>query len=68
MQGKSLTNMDIERGPIIDEDELTNEEMIVSLANQIDSNITALDEKLDSVLERHEKEFLQAYRFHMLKV
>lgn len=47
---------------------MTSEELVVHVANQIDKNITALDEKLDSVLERHEKEFLTAYRFHMLKV
>lgn len=49
-------------------DEMTSEELVVHVANQIDKNITNLDEKLDSVLERHEKEFLTAYRFHMLKV
>lgn len=57
--------------PVIDishDDDLTDEELIVKLATEIDTNITALDEKLDSVLERHEKEFLTAYRFHMLKV
>ena len=27
-----------------------------------------MDEKLDEVLEKREKEFLNAYRFHMTKV
>lgn len=45
-----------------------NEEKIVYYADQIDENIQALDEQLDSVLEKHEKDFLTAYRFHMLKV
>ena len=30
--------------------------------------IEALDAKLDKVLEKNEKDFLTAYRFHMLKV
>lgn len=30
--------------------------------------IDDLDQKLDNVLEKNEKDFLTAYRFHMLKV
>lgn len=30
--------------------------------------IDDLDQKLDRVLEKNEKDFLQAYRYHMLKV
>ena len=30
--------------------------------------IEDLDSKLDPVLEKNEKDFLTAYRFHMLKV
>jgi hypothetical protein len=35
---------------------------------KIDGEIEGLDEKLDKVLEKNEKDFLTAYRFHMLKV
>jgi hypothetical protein len=35
---------------------------------EIDEAITALDRSLDQVLEDNEKDFLMAYRFHMLKV
>ena len=34
----------------------------------ITGEIGSLDEKLDTVLEKNEKDFLMAYRFHMLKV
>ena len=34
----------------------------------IDDEVMNLDSKLDSVLEKNEKDFLMAYRFHMLKV
>ena len=36
--------------------------------NNINATIVDLDAKLDSVLEKNEKDFLMAYRFHMLKV
>lgn len=47
---------------------MDNDQKIIFLTNQIDEQITDLDEKLDHVLEKHEKDFLKAYRFHMLKV
>lgn len=34
----------------------------------IDEQITGLDRDLDKVLEKNERDFLTAYRFHMLKV
>ena len=34
----------------------------------IGGTIEGLDSKLDAVLEKNEKDFLTAYRFHMLKV
>ena len=34
----------------------------------INEEIVNLDEQLDQVLEKNEKDFLMAYRFHMLKV
>ena len=48
--------------------DMDNDQKIIFLTNQIDAQITDLDEKLDHVLEKHEKDFLKAYRFHMLKV
>jgi hypothetical protein len=40
--------------------------------NELEQGITleieGLDSKLDAVLEKNEKDFLTAYRFHMLKV
>ena len=40
----------------------------MGLQNGIERQITGLDDKLDTVLEKNEKDFLMAYRFHMLKV
>mmetsp|Transcript_994 Transcript_994/g.1194 ORF Transcript_994/g.1194 Transcript_994/m.1194 type:complete len:102 (+) Transcript_994:150-455(+) len=41
---------------------------IATLQVNIDTTIENLDAKLDTVLEKNEKDFLTAYRFHMLKV
>ncbi len=38
------------------------------MSRQIDVQINDLDAKLDVVLEKHEKDFLKAYRQQMLKV
>ena len=43
--------------------DLNNEERIEFFSNQIDSTIGDLDVKLDQVLEKHEQDFLKAYRF-----
>ena len=46
--------------------------MIYAKINKLKDNINAqiedLDTKLDKVLEKNERDFLTAYRFHMLKV
>ena len=34
----------------------------------IDETVQQLDDKLEEILEKHEKDFLTAYRYHMLKV
>ena len=44
------------------------QERIGNLSIFIDDTIENLDQKLDKVLEKNEKDFLTAYRFHMLKV
>lgn len=41
---------------------------IGELVAETEKEIVDLDEKLDHVLEKNEKDFLTAYRFHMLKV
>ena len=41
---------------------------IIELEQGIGLEIEGLDSKLDAVLEKNEKDFLTAYRFHMLKV
>ena len=41
---------------------------IEALQEGINKEIVSLDEQLDEVLEKNEKDFLMAYRFHMLKV
>ena len=41
---------------------------IAEISQDVDQEIDDLDEKLDKVLEKNEKDFLTAYRFHMLKV
>ena len=48
--------------------ELENEEKVVFLSRKIDEQVMDLDTKLDRVLEKHEKDFLKAYRVQMLKV
>ena len=48
--------------------DMTNEERIEHFSGEIDSTIGDLDVKLDQVLEKHEQDFLKAYRFQMLKV
>ena len=46
--------------------------MIYAKINKLKDNINVqiedLDTKLDKVLEKNERDFLTAYRFHMLKV
>lgn len=44
------------------------QERIAGLQQNVDTEIEKLDQKLDTVLEKNEKDFLTAYRFHMLKV
>ena len=44
------------------------QERIYNLSAEINTTVEGLDEKLDTVLEKNEKDFLTAYRFHMLKV
>ena len=41
---------------------------IKTLEEDTGKEIEDLDQKLDTVLEKNEKDFLTAYRFHMLKV
>ena len=41
---------------------------IGNLKKDIENQIEDLDLKLDKVLEKNERDFLTAYRFHMLKV
>lgn len=43
-------------------------EQISNTNDDINLQIEELDQKLDIVLEKNEKDFLTAYRFHMLKV
>jgi hypothetical protein len=45
-----------------------SEERIIQLTNQIDEQILYLDNRMDMVLEQHEKDFLSAYRKHMIAV
>ena len=47
---------------------LDDEKKIVGLVNSIDDLIIKLDNMMDSVLEEHEKDFLSAYRKHMVSV
>ncbi len=42
--------------------ELESDDKIEYLSRQIDVQINDLDAKLDVVLEKHEKDFLKAYR------
>ena len=48
--------------------ELENDEKVNWLSRMIDDQIIDLDTKLDNVLEKHEKDFLKAYRVQMVKV
>lgn len=48
--------------------ELDNDGKIEFFSRKIDEEIVDLDTKLDNVLEKHEKDFLKAYRVQMLKV
>ena len=41
---------------------------VQQLTEQIEKSIQMLDEKLDQTLEQHEKSYLVAYRYQMLKV
>jgi len=44
------------------------EKKIVQLTNEIDDEVIKLDNKMDVVLEQHERDFLSAYRKHMIEV
>lgn len=44
------------------------QDRITQLQQQINGQVAELDVQLEGILERHEKDFLTAYRFHMLKV
>ena len=47
---------------------IEDEKKIVGFANSIDDCIKNLDIEMDQVLERHERDFLAAYRKHMIAV
>ena len=47
---------------------MEDEKKIVGLVNSIDEEITQLDNRMDTKLEEHEKDFLAAYRKHMIAV
>lgn len=47
---------------------LDDERKIVALVNTIDDQILKLDNLMDLKLEEHEKDFLSAYRKHMIAV
>lgn len=47
---------------------IEDEKKIVGFANSIDDCIKNLDIEMDQVLERHERDFLAAYRKHMISV
>lgn len=40
----------------------------MQLTNEIDDEVIRLDNKMDVVLEQHERDFLSAYRKHMIEV
>lgn len=46
----------------------TSVKRIKEMGSQLDELIVFLDEKMDNVLEKREKEFLSAYQAHMIKV
>ena len=66
----NITQMSsVHPGSIVDDtNDQDNEEKIEELSAEIDKTISDLDVKLDQVLEKHEQDFLKAYRFQMLKV
>ena len=66
-QARSFGN-EKEEDPLKGMQNMTETQKIALLGDQINTQITDLDMKLDDVLAKHEKDFLKAYRFHMLKV
>lgn len=48
--------------------QLEDEIRIIETTNKIDEQILMLDNRMDLVLEQHEKDFLSAYRKHMIEV
>lgn len=66
-QARSFGN-EKEDDPLKGMQNMTETQKIALLGDQINTQITDLDMKLDDVLAKHEKDFLKAYRFHMLKV
>ena len=64
--GSRSYKMSIE--PKAEDDGKETPSQIDALRAGIDEEIVSLDEQLDGVLEKNEKDFLMAYRFHMLKV
>jgi hypothetical protein len=40
----------------------------VQFTNEIDDEVIRLDNRMDMVLEQHERDFLSAYRKHMIEV
>ena len=46
----------------------TNSKRIQDLTDKMNQMITFFDEKMDTVLEKREKEFLSAYKAHMTDV
>lgn len=44
------------------------EKKIVQATNEIDDEVIRLDNRMDVVLEQHERDFLSAYRKHMIEV
>ncbi len=44
------------------------EKKIVQVTNEIDDEVIRLDNRMDVVLEQHERDFLSAYRKHMIEV
>jgi hypothetical protein len=47
---------------------IQKEQQVVEVTDRIDETFQQLDNRLDLVLEKHETDFLAAYRYHMLKV
>ncbi len=40
----------------------------MQFTNEIDDEVIRLDNRMDVVLEQHERDFLSAYRKHMIEV